>query len=96
MVNGKIGMRELDKQVAIQIMGLPNPTLTLFYTTRADADYCVLHKIRNDWDATKRQMFLGVLYQLFNERTKDPALLFMQYQPGDYSLAALETLRLML
>ena len=86
--------RELDRHVANKIMGIPFPVLCLFYTTHADADYCVLHKIREEWESEKRQMFLGVLHQTYAARTKDPGLLFMQYQPGDYSLAALKTLEL--
>jgi hypothetical protein len=63
------------------------------YTTDANDDLLVMHKVRSSWRGEKLQMFIGALFQIYATRTKDPQMLFLQYQTGDYSAAALQVIR---
>ena len=80
----------LDKEVAVKILGAKNPTVVWDYTTNAIHDYHILKYIRENWTGSILQLYLGALVQEYAKRSKDPALLFLQYQPGDYSKAALK------
>ena len=67
------------------------------YSTDPAADYSVLVKVRETWDADARELFLEALQDVMIERssvTKGIGLAWLaMYRPGDYSRAALAALR---
>lgn len=66
------------------------------YTTDAAADYLVLQKVRETWDESKRHKWHDYLMALWRSRWNDDYVshrdLILQYQPGDYSRAALKAM----
>lgn len=86
-------MKNRNKIIATKIMGLPDSWLCSYADyTNPIHDYMVLQKVRDTWSDGDIQLFIGCLFQFYSDRTKDPALLFLQYCSGDYSNAALRVL----
>ena len=86
-------MKNRNKIIATKIMGLPDSWICPYPDyTNANNDYKVMQKVRETWNSSDVQLFLGCLFQLYNDRTKEPTLLFLQYKAGDYSDAALKVL----
>lgn len=69
-----------------------------YYTRDIAADYSVLVRVRETWDIYQRQRFGLALLKSFEDRLWDDTRghsvheACAQYQPGDYSLAALSAL----
>lgn len=57
-----------------------------------ERDYYVFKEIRETWKGDKLKLFLGKLFETYSQRTKEPELLFLQYQPGDYIDTAIAVL----
>ena len=81
----KMARRERDEMVAEKVMGFANPPYPKCSTDPA-ADYEVLDHVRDTWDHHKRERFASTLFELWDYR---PGFDRMNYEPGDYALAAL-------
>lgn len=85
--------RATDITIATHIM--THVKGVMFYSTDASCDYMVLNHIRKIWVGDiKMKLFLGSLFQIYANRNSDPELMFLQYQPGDYSLAVAEVIKI--
>ena len=64
-------------------------------TTDANHDYRVLKHIRENWPPSERYEFVQMLQQIVSEnkgRALHHLFVFLYYEPGDYSRAALKVL----
>ena len=100
--------RERDAAVAIHVLGWePQGIDDSFdtwrraphFTTSADDDYRVLEHVRREWDREVKWQFGALLHKRLEGRWRNPhpadeCFMVAFYEPGDYSAAAYEALRL--